>query len=122
MFCTKCGTKLPDGKLYCPNCGTYCGDPTQAPIYHNPQVNVTNQAQNSNELALVGFILSIIGFCCLGFLSVPGLIFSLIGYSKSIKLGGEGRGFAIAGITLGILGTLYFIISLIFGIYRTIYF
>ena len=52
--------------------------------------------QKSNSMALAGFI-------CSFFVSLVGLILSIIGYRKSKELNGEGRGLAIAGIIISIV-------------------
>jgi len=69
-----------------------------------------------NGMAIAGFVLSIIGFftCCIT--SPVGLILSIIGMKKT-----DQQGLAIAGLVLGILGTLgfigmvaYFIVVMVF--------
>ncbi|MEL7472030.1 MAG: hypothetical protein AAGK04_01830 [Planctomycetota bacterium] len=66
--------------------------------------------RQSNTLGLVGFILSIVGLLSAGCLSPLGLLLSLIGLFK------EPRGFAIAGLILGLIGSAGFIIfGLVFG-------
>jgi len=53
----------------------------------------------SNGLGLAGFIVSLVGLCSGGVLSPIGLILSLV------ALGKRPRGFAIAGVVLGVLGS-----------------
>ena len=53
----------------------------------------------TNGLGIAGFVCSLLGLCSGGFLSPVGLILSLI------ALKDEPRGFAIAGVVLGALGT-----------------
>ena len=65
---------------------------------------------NLSKCALAGFILSALGFCCClaGLpVSIAGLILSWVGLGR-IKQDTQlsGRGLAIAGIVLGILGLL----------------
>lgn len=64
--------------------------------------------QQTNGLGLAGFICSLVGFCTGGLLSPIGLILSLI------ALGKQPRGFAIAGVIIGALGSCGIIIAVIF--------
>lgn len=56
-------------------------------------------AQQTNTLGIAGFICSLVGIFTGGLLSPVGLIISLVAMGK------QPRGFAIAGLILGILGT-----------------
>lgn len=47
--------------------------------------------------------MALAGFICSFFVSLVGLILSIIGYRKSKELNGEGRGLAIAGIIISIV-------------------
>lgn len=63
---------------------------------------------SSNGLGLAGFILSLVGLVCsMGALSPIGLILSLV------ALGKEPRGFAIAGVVIGALGSCGILVTLI---------
>ena len=72
------------------------------------------QSEKLSGLSVAGFICSILGialiaslsFFLLGsLLSLLGVIFSGIGLRQTIK-GQQGKGFAIAGLILGIIGTI----------------
>jgi hypothetical protein len=89
--------------------------PVQPPGYGPPQP-MQQSPPGENGMAIAGFVLSIIGFftCCLT--SPVGLILSIIGMKKT-----DQQGLAIAGLVLGILGTLgfigmvaYFIVVMVF--------
>jgi hypothetical protein len=68
----------------------------QQPAYGYP----VQPQQESNGFAVAGFILSL--------LPLLGLIFSILGLSRSGKVGGKGRGLSIAGIVLSlVLGVVY---------------
>jgi hypothetical protein len=58
-----------------------------------------------NGLAIAGFVCSLVGLFSGGFLSPVGLILSLV------ALGREPKGFAIAGLILGLLGTCGWLIA-----------
>ena len=69
--------------------------------------------QPTNTLGIVGFILSLLGVVgTCGLLSPIGLILSIIALRR------EPKGFAIAGLILGILGSIVFLVTLlIFGVF-----
>ena len=87
MFCKNCGKEISDNAVVCPNCGVATDnmEKTSAPVH----------AQD-NTMALVGFILSLLGF------NVIALVLSIIGLQNSRKpeYAGNGKGFAIAGIVI----------------------
>lgn len=62
----------------------------------------------TNPMGLAGFIVSLVGFLSCGLLSPIGLIMSLVG------LGRQPKGFAIAGVVLGALGSCGIIVGLLF--------
>jgi hypothetical protein len=90
----------------------FAADLPPAPAYTVPS-SPTQPAilpTRTNGLAIAGFVLSLMGFlccCCSPTLYIPGLIFSAIGLSQ---INGDptqnGRGLAIAGIILAVLGLL----------------
>ncbi len=51
--------------------------------------------EQKNGLAVAGFVLSIT--------AILGLIFSILGFNRSARIGGKGRGLAVAGIVLSLL-------------------
>lgn len=71
------------------------------------------QTRRKNSLAYTGCVLSLLGLLINPFavLSVLGIIFSGLGLAKSHDLDGEqvtGRGTAIAGLLVGLVGLVYF--------------
>ncbi len=97
MFCKNCGKEINDEAVVCPNCGvaTEKMAQTSAPV-----------PAQKNTIALVGFILSILEF------NVIALILSIIGLTNSRKpeYNGDGKGFAIAGIIISCITTVFWII------------
>jgi hypothetical protein len=65
-------------------------------------------ARQSNTLGLAGFICSLVGLFTGGLLSPVGLVISLV------ALGKQPRGFAVAGLILGLIGTCGGIILVLF--------
>lgn len=97
MFCKYCGSQIEDGAQFCPNCGSATERPSapgggnSQPYYQQPTYQ--QPTSTSNTIALVGFILSF-------FVTLPGLICSIIGYRRAPEYGGNGRGLALAGIII----------------------
>lgn len=69
--------------------------------------------QGGNGLAVAGIILGVLGFCTAGLTAIPGLICSAIALGKP-----AGRGAAIAGLALSVLGGLGGVGLLFFGVSR----
>lgn len=92
MFCKNCGKEIDDKAAIC----IYCGVSTS--------YNEKPQQEATNVLAIVGFILSF-------FISIAGLICSIIGYKRAPDFGGKGKGLALAGI---IISAVSMAISLIY--------
>ncbi len=77
------------------------------PPQERPQV-VYQQAP-SNGLGVAGFVVSLVGFLVCGGLVCPiGVIMS------AVALGREPKGFAIAGLIIGLLGSAWLVIFFIF--------
>lgn len=95
MFCKNCGKEVDDNAVVCPHCGVQLA-----------QMD-SNKSSNENcTMAIVGFILSF-------FISIAGLICSIIGYKKCKDENLNGKGFAIAGI---IISAVSMVISVIYAI------
>ncbi len=74
---------------------------SQAPESSTGTTNVYVQQNSSNGLGLAGFITSLIGWLTCGLLCPIGFLLSLFGLFK------PPRGFAIAGLIIGGLGSLF---------------
>jgi len=78
--------------------------------------NIQIVVKQSNSSATAGFILALIAFIFswapfIGWvLWLLGLIFSIVGLSKASSVGGVGRGFAIAGIVISLIGVIFLIL------------
>lgn len=103
MFCRKCGSNLPDGTNFCPNCGAQTNEPT--PVQ---QPSITpNVTDRSNPIAIVGFVLSF-------FVTLAGLICSIIGYNKAKNEGRDNGGLALAGIIISIVSMVISFFAVVF--------
>jgi hypothetical protein len=69
------------------------------------------RSEASNGMGLAGFIISLVGLMSCGLVSPIGLVLSWIGLSK------EPKGLAIAGLVLGLLGSLWIVVALAFGLF-----
>lgn len=69
-------------------------------------------------MAVAALVLGILTFVCLGPIAgVLAIIFGIIGLGKAKELGGNGRGMSIAGIALGVVGSVVSVIVLIILIF-----
>ena len=141
MFCSNCGTNLPDGTAFCPSCGRSqdSASPVQnsnensfAPDYTAPAANLQQPAPGqpyaqqpyyppvnsipTNGLATAGFVLGLVGLFTCGVTSIIGLILSIVGLVQSGKhLSKPGKGLAIAGIiTSAVVVVLSLLLTIIF--------
>lgn len=79
--------------MYCRNCGKEIGNDSSACIHCGASVTQTPTRKESNTLAIVGFVLSF-------FITIAGLICSIIGYRNAHNNDVDGRGLALAGIII----------------------
>ena len=77
MYCRNCGKEINENASICLNCGA----------------SVKLVAKDSNSMAIVGFIMSF-------FVSIAGLICSIVGYRNAVNGNADGKGLALAGIIL----------------------
>jgi hypothetical protein len=68
---------------------------------------VTRPVQSTNVLAVVGFVLAIVGF------NVIAVILGAVALSQIKRTGEKGRGFALAAIWIAIIEVVLFIVILI---------
>ena len=93
MYCKTCGKEINENAVVCVNCGVLLDNATLE------QINGQKESKKTNVCALVGFILSLVGFVLGIYVSpliVAGFILSIIGLTQYKKTG-VGKGFAIAG-------------------------
>lgn len=139
-FCKHCGAQIEDTTAFCPNCGTNVSDDAVSSSAPEPQYNAYQPEQSVqpaqyqpyqdyqnpgiypeaklNGLAVAGFVVSLVSLFFCGISSIVGLILSIIGMTQiknSIKAGvpQRGNGLAIAGLVIGIIGTVFILIYII---------
>ncbi|TCT16247.1 hypothetical protein EDC18_102264 [Natranaerovirga pectinivora] len=100
MFCYKCGNEIDDEAEICTQCGV--------------RVKELPEPKKKNTFGIWGFVLAGIGFFIpIIFLdlltSIAGVGLSTVGLLKK----DEGKGFAIAGLVIGILGIIAALVLLI---------
>lgn len=132
--CPNCNAQLNDDAMFCGNCGAQFAAP-QNPQggYQQPQPNgYTNQqyqpqmpygqppyGQKPNDGKGMSIAALVLGICGLvipwaGFVaSILGIVFGIIGRSKSVACYGRASGMATAGLVTGIVGTAFGLIWII---------
>lgn len=108
MFCRHCGHEINDNAVICPNCGVATDNYAAVA---KPAATATDQ--KFNGLALAGMICAIVGIIGGNYIfcipSIVGLILSIVGMVK-VKEYKSGYGFALAGIIVGAIGLLVWLI------------
>ena len=92
VFCRNCGKEINEKAAICVHCGAWT-DANQQP---------SGKTEAKNGMAIAGFV-------CSFFVPILGWVFGGIGLSKAGKIGGKGKGFAIAAIAIA---TANFILGL----------
>ncbi|MBR2903332.1 MAG: zinc ribbon domain-containing protein, partial [Clostridia bacterium] len=96
-ICLSCGETISANAAHCPHCGQNPNTQVSAApqSYYQQQAPAAAPQQNTgvNTMARLGLIFSF-------FVTILGLIFSIIGLKKAKEMGGNGRGQAIAGLII----------------------
>lgn len=79
-----------------------------------PQVVYLPAPARSNGLGVAGFVLSLVGLISCGILSPIGLVLSFVALFK------RPRGLAIAGVIIGLIGSVCGLLSLILGFFSMV--
>ena len=131
MFCKECGCKLDDGSDFCPNCGKKIersAERAQAEDISIMKTNDENRTQPAdarkiepkgvNGLAIAGFVVSLLSLG-LGYFyaiaSVIGLILSAVSMGMRKKYA-SCNGLGIAGLVIGIISTVIWVIVWLYTI------
>ena len=119
MFCSKCGKEINTNAMICVHCGClldgYTLEQLNNPTVQSPVGQVPVEKKKSNVCAIVGFVLSLVGFF-LGYylyvVLIAGLVLSIVGLVQSKKLE-NGNGLAIAGLIISAVGLAIWLIVII---------
>jgi Domain of unknown function (DUF4190) len=101
---------------YAPPVGQY---PPPTGQYPPPSYYPTGPAQRANPVAIAALVCGIgqfvLGLLLVGniLLAIPAIICGAIGLRQVNQRGERGRGMAIAGLVLGILGVVYFLLVIV---------
>jgi uncharacterized membrane protein YvbJ len=110
MFCPKCGAQNADGSQFCSSCGAGLVQ-TAAPA---PAAATVVVAEKTSGMAVAALVMGIVSFLLFGPLAILAIIFGAIGISQASKPNVKGKGMAVTGLILGIVGGGFWIIMLIF--------
>lgn len=113
MFCKKCGGQIPDGRPFCPSCGT----PVDAPNTVVYNVNNSAQPKPTSGLAVASLILGILAIvlACFGVAGIICGILAVIMGGVALASKKSGKGMAIAGLVCGLISLVPAIIVISAG-------
>ncbi len=142
MFCSKCGSSIPDDSVFCPNCGASFASnaapvnqapvnpapayqqyaPTPTPVYQTSTGAGSPDERAAAKSVLIFGILAL-AFACSFYLSIVGIVFAFIAFSKARAYERNygpatgkakvGKIFSIVSIPVSIVMTIIFVIWLI---------
>ncbi|MBP5444894.1 MAG: zinc-ribbon domain-containing protein [Acholeplasmatales bacterium] len=113
MYCKKCGMQVEEGSRFCPTCGN---DLTKD-IYQEKEDDFFKEYDKKEEVesnntnvqepmsykvfAIIGFVSGIVSICLCWIpwmfnVSIPGMIFSKVGYKSKTKSSNAKTGFALS--------------------------
>lgn len=137
LRCPYCRSEIVSGQVYCNVCqkpisaffsntqmnrAMTNSEPTtvsyQNPDYMNRQNNSYIQPMKNssyNIMCIIGFAMSMVSLFLnfLGLVSIAGTILSIVGVVQCGKSNEKGKGFAIAGIIIGIISILLYVIVIV---------
>lgn len=134
MFCPICGKDCAENTAFCDNCGNPLNRPAPVIPSQDPHASAQAPTQPIGELpgktmGIIGMILgilSILGGCCLFFVSIPcsvaGIILSAISMKRAKEVSRRNN-FALAGLICSIVGlvlaVLFTVLIILLGILET---
>ena len=91
MYCSNCGSEIPNNAKFCANCGNACVEPKQEePMLNNGNTNQFNNSNGytnntNNSMAIAGLICSIIGLFVCGIpLGIISVILGIIAHKQAV--------------------------------------
>lgn len=126
--CYECGTVYPETMRCCPNCGSEAKiqlapnsefEEPKKPYVQPYRPYGMPMNNRMNGYAIAGFVLSCVALvlmCVFPPLSILGIVFSALGLSQIKKSFQRGKGLAVAGLTIGIITTVFsvFLYAMVF--------
>jgi hypothetical protein len=110
MYCTNCGAQNPDGSSFCQKCGAALGT-AAAPT---PVIQPVAIARKTSGMAVASLVLGILGFMT-GITAVLAIIFGAVALGQIAKDPGlDGKGMAIAGLVMGIVVVVGWLLVFLF--------
>ena len=104
MFCPKCGNNIKDEEKVCSNCGETVDSNNNAAV---------NKSNKFNTKSIISFVFSIAGLFLFRPFGIVGLILGIISKKEISKSEEVGKPFAIAGIVIGIIDIIIFIVMIV---------
>ena len=116
--CYECGTVYPETMRCCPNCGSEAKiqlapnsefEEPKKPYVQPYRPYGMPMNNRMNGYAVAGFVLSCVA-------SILGIVFSTLGLSQIKKSFQRGKGLAVAGLTIGMITTVFsiFLYAMVF--------
>lgn len=127
MLCPICGQECAENSAFCDNCGNPLhraapvtpAQTQQAPTQSTPQPAGELPCKTMSIVAMILGILSILGGCCLAFVSIPSAIVGIILSSISMKRAkevGRTNNYSLAGLICSIIGLVLALLFVVFVI------
>jgi len=119
MFCPKCGAQIPDDSEFCSKCGAALKVTQQAGVQpQTPQASsqtVVSSPKKTSGTAIASLVLGLVGIFFGLITSILAIIFGGVAISQINKSEGQigGHGMAVAGLVLGIIMTIVWVVILI---------
>lgn len=124
-FCSQCGSKLNEGAMFCPNCGTAVNQNGAQNQVNNQAQQINNQQQNynngtqtgmqkTNGLAVASLVCSLVGLFIFPLIfGILAVCFSVVGKRRILEFNEKGKGMATAGLVIGILDIIWWFICFV---------
>ena len=110
MFCKQCGKPIDEGQEFCEECKGAASANAQA---QTAQVNQNTGVKKQNSMALTSFIISLVGLLVAGLpCGIVAIITGIVGLVKFKPEAEKGKGFAIAGLVIGVIDAVLVIINI----------
>ncbi len=104
MFCKYCGKEINDNADVCVFCG----------VAVNHEKRIATKDAKYSPYSIAALVVSLVGLFIglFGLVPVFGIIFACLGMKQTADRQMKGRGMAIAGLVLGIIGAVFAILYL----------